>query len=198
MLLPQNVEAADKVMCHAEPSMNAWIESQLGGMENILFFVQKGKEGSRQIVPSSLAELNVSGIEYMYLSAFDKSFHAYLEARYRELKSCYTDKITILDCALDAGYEFKVEQISIEDNKLRLEYLKGLVARGRAMKSADWCGQKCEDVAEDQLVDIEDLKKRLSLSLANIDYFKKNLEDWLKTTNYDVVFSSPVESGKRQ
>ena len=66
------------------------------------------------------------------------------------------------------------------------------------MKSADWCGQKCEDVAEDQLVDIEDLKKRLSLSLANIDYFKKNLEDWLKTTNYDVVFSSPVESGKRQ
>ncbi|WP_371555706.1 EF-Tu/IF-2/RF-3 family GTPase [Fibrobacter sp. UWB12] len=197
VLLPQNVESADKVMCHAEPSLNAWIESQLGGMESILFFVQKGKEESREVIPCSLAELNISGIEYMYLSAFDKSFHAYLEARYREYKSCYTDDITILDSAIDAGYEYKGEQISIDDNKLRLESLKGLVARGRAMKSTDWCSPKCEDVAEDQLVDFDDLKQRLSLSLANIEYLKKNLEDWLRITKYDIVFSNAVESSKR-
>lgn len=197
VLLPQNAESVDKVMCHAEPALNAWIENQLGGMDSILFFVQKGKDEAGEIIPCSLAELKISGIEYMYLSAFDKSFHAYLESRFREFKSCGSEEISILDSALNAGYEYEDNQISLEDNKLRIEAIRGLVGRGRSMNTADWCNQVCEDKAEEKLIDIENLKNRLSLSLANLEYIKKDLEDWLKVTKYDAVFKNPVESDKK-
>lgn len=192
VLLPHVIETADKIMCQAEPALNAWIEDQLGGMENILFFVQKGEEPSSEIIPCSLAELNVSGIEYMYLSAFNKTFQVYLETRFRELKSDYTDKITILESAVDAGYECTGDQISLEDDKIRLESIRNLVARGRAMNTADWFSQKCDDEPESNLIDIDDLKNRLSISTANLEYIKKDAENWLKTTKFDTVFKNPV------
>lgn len=197
VLLPQSTKTSDKVLCRAEPALNAWIEDQLGGMENILFFVKKEKENAVQIVRCSLAELKISGIEYMYLSAFDKSFHVYLESRFRELKSCTSDKIFVLDSALDAGYECKSNEISLEDNALRIETLRSLVAHGRVMNTADWHNQMCEDKTEEELIDIDDLKNRVSYSCASLENIKNNLENWLTITKFKDVLKNPVDSNKK-
>ena len=194
VLLPQVIEPADKVLCKAEPALNAWIENQLGGMENIVFFVKMEKEDSSDVKICSLADLNVSGIEYMYLSAFDKSFHAYLESRYRESIPFCSDKITILDSSVDANTACPNGKISLEDNNLRIEAIRGLVGRGRAMNTADWNNQVCEDKSEEELIDIEDLKKRLSRSRANLEYLKNDLENWLTETKFDAVFNDPENS----
>ena len=194
VLLPQVVEPADKVLCKAEPALNAWIENQLGGMENIVFFVKVENEESSNIKICSLADLNVNGIEYMYLSAFDKSFHAYLESRYRESIPFCSDKITILDSSVDANVDCPNGKICLEDNNLRIEAIRGLVGRGRAMSTADWNNQVCEDKSEEELVDIDDLKKRLSLSFANLEYLRNDLENWLAETKYDAFFNDPENS----
>lgn len=196
VLLPQVIEPVDKVLCKAEPALNAWIENQLGGMENIVFFVKKENEKSCDIKICSLADLNVRGIEYMYLSAFDKSFHAYLESRYRESIPFCSDKITILDSSIDADIACPNGKISLEDNNLRIEAIRGLVGRGRAMNTADWDNQVCEDKTEEELIDIEDLKKRLSCSHANLEYLKNDLENWLTETKYDTFFNDPENSEK--
>ncbi|MBP5769546.1 MAG: hypothetical protein J6W51_10775 [Fibrobacter sp.] len=188
VLLPQTVECPDKVMCYAEPAMNAWIEEQFDSMENILIFIQRGEGETREIIPCSLKDLGVSGIEYLYLSAFDKTFHAYLEARFRTTpkfctsENCYTESITIFDSALEVGYEYSGKQISLEDNKLRLEAIRGLVGRARAMNTADWSRSDCEDLADEDLIDVENLKHRLALSFANLEYLKNDIEGWLECT----------------
>lgn len=194
VLLPQVIEPADKVLCKAEPALNAWIENQLGGMENIVFFVKKENEGSFETKICSLADLNICGIEYMYLSAFDKSFQAYLETCYRESVPFCSDKITILDSSVDANIACPKGKISLEDNNLRIEAIRGLVGRGRAMSTADWNNQVCEDKSEEELVDIDDLKKRLSLSFANLEYLRNDLENWLAETKYDAFFNDPENS----
>ena len=198
VLLPQSSNALNKVMCHAEPALNAWIENQLGGMENVLVFIEKFNDEKREIIPCSLKDLGISGIEYLYLSAFDKTFHAYLEARIRTTpKFCtsdgfYTENITILDSAIDAGYVYQGSQISLEDNKLTLEAIRGLVGRARAMNTADWCSSACQDIAEEELIDIDDLKNRLSLSRAKLEYLKNDLETWLDRTKGNVAIDDSL------
>lgn len=186
VLLPQGVENPDKVMCHAEPALNAWIENQFGGMENILVFIQRGEGESREIASCSLKDLGVSGIEYMYLSAFDKTFRAYLEARIHTMMNFgtsevrYSEKISVLGSPFEAGYTYEGEQICLDDNKLRVDAIRGLVGRGRAMNTADWCHQVCEDMDDEDLIDIENLKDRFSLAFANLEYLKKDIEDWFE------------------
>lgn len=192
VLLPRVLETSNKVMCDAEPALNAWIEGQFNGMENVLFFVKAEKNGKTEITPCSLAQVGVSGIEYVYLSTYDKTFHAYLEARYRKFKECYTDEITIQDNALDAGYRYSESEICLEDNKLRLAAIRSIISRGRSMNTADWDNSICEDKPESDLIDFNDLQKRYSITVANLENLKIRLGNWLEKTENDGVFEDSL------
>ena len=178
VLLPQTSGTPDKVMCLAEPALNAWIEQQFDGMNNILVFVRIGEDSAGEVMNCSLADLGVCGIEYVYLSAYEESFRAYLEIRFRKIHRFYTEKVTILDSAIDAGFRCSGKQVSLDDNRLRLETVRNLIARSRAMNAADWCDQECDGKTENDLIDLNDLESRFLMSKATLDCLKNAINDW--------------------
>ena len=196
VLLPQRLnKIPNKVMCNAEPALNEWIEQQLGGMENILFFIQKTEKGKSKTLTCSLADLDISGVEYVYLSAFDKTFRSYLEARaYTSSKKTFTDfiksssdEISFFESAAEAGCKCPDAKISLEDNKLRLESIRGLIARARSMSSSDWCHNLCEDKPDDSLIDLDDLKMRLSNAISQLGIIKGNVKKWLDDAPVEII-----------
>ena len=196
VLLPQRLnKIPNKVMCNAEPALNEWIEQQLGGMENILFFIQKTEKGKSKTLTCSLADLDISGVEYVYLSAFDKTFRSYLEARvYTSSKKTFTDfiksssdKNSFFESAAEAGCKCPDAKISLEDNKLRLESIRGLIARARSMSSSDWCHNLCEDKPDDSLIDLDDLKMRLSNAISQLGIIKGNVKKWLDDAPVEII-----------
>lgn len=196
VLLPHRLnQIPNKVMCNAEPALNEWIEQQFGGMENILFFIQKSENGKSKTLTCSLADLDISGVEYVYLSAFEKTFRSYLEARIcTSSKKKFTDFIksrseefSFFESAVDAGIKCPDAKISLEDNKLRLESIRGLIARARSMNSSDWCHNLCEDKPEDSLIDLDDLKIRLSNAISLLGIVKGNVKKWLDDAPVEII-----------
>lgn len=190
VLLPQTIKNPDKVMCHAEPALNAWIEQQLGDMDRILVFAQIDEGKSVKTIHCSLKELNVSGIEYMYLSAYGNSFFAYLEGCLRKCMPEYScaNKISILESAPET-YVYPEDKLSLEDDKLRIDAIRSLVARGHAMNAADWCDKVCDDKSEKDLIDVVDLRNRFSTSMAKLEILKGEIDGWLrKKTMFMKIF----------
>lgn len=191
VLLPKVIETSNKVMRFAEPALNSWIESQLGGMNNILFFIKVNDE---KPVPVSLADVNISGIEYLYLSSFEKSFHKYVETRWRINESHYGEDVEFIANADVAGYDCVGSQLSLGENKLRMDALRGIVARGRAMNARDWFGDICDDLTEENQYDLKEFSDRFDDTIVLFKSVVSAASKWIEKTEKNAAFDDECVS----
>lgn len=194
LLLPSVMEVSEKVMRLAEPALNSWVEQQLGGMENVVFFVKR-TSAPDNVVKVSLADLNINGLEYMYLSAFEGSFVKYLETRWRLFEKYYGDDVEICFSSTTNMCECKNAEMTLADNKLRIDSIRDLVAHGRALNVKDCLGCLCEDVSDEEYLDSNDVKNRFEIVKSTYVKLKFKIETWLAGAKTNVAMDdAKVES----
>ncbi|MCL2012387.1 MAG: hypothetical protein FWG75_06335 [Cystobacterineae bacterium] len=168
--LPECKTPPARPMCLAEPSLNAWLEELMGGLEKIYFYVEKeGEEKEALYTRCTLGELGVSPIEYLYFSSNDNLFLSYLETLFRLKNNGWTDKLTLhvnkvgLNDEEGGGVdetEDEAESFSLYENELRISRLRSLVLQGGAMKANDLTTLANSDAEDEMAVDMEELKAR--------------------------------------
>lgn len=158
-------------MCLAEPAVNRWLEELMEGMERIWFSVGRtDAAGVTTYSRCTLQELEVTPIEYLYLSSNGNVFHTYLEARWRLKNTCFADKVTVyasepglnnagdiydIDADRDAEGRF-----NLYENELRINRLRSVILQGRSMKANDWMSAANSDAEDERAVDASDLQRR--------------------------------------
>ena len=163
-------------MGKAEPGLHAWVASLIGDMENIWLDVAytaiPGEEP--QIWPETLASLDIQPLEYLYLSGNEHALHSLLEFRWRcrEEIAGGTVKIRTGNPAENVPGEATVHKdgfrFSIYEDSLRMDAIRSLLARSRAMTVSDWDPAIVSDAEIESCQDIEELRDRyLDLYSAN-------------------------------
>lgn len=163
-------------MGKAEPGLNAWVGSLIGDMDNIWLDVAytaiPGEEP--QIWPETLASLDIQPLEYLYLSGNEHALHSLLEFRWRcrEEIAGGTVKILTGNPAENAPGEASIHKdgfrFSLYEDSLRMDSLRSLLARSRAMTVSDWDPAIVSDADIEGCQDIGELRDRyLDLYSAN-------------------------------
>ncbi|SIN96335.1 hypothetical protein [Fibrobacter sp. UWB11] len=183
MILPQPKEPSEKEVEKtkafklADSGVDAWVESLIGGMDKICFFVKFADSSSREC---SLDDVGVSASEYLYLSAYPATFVNYLETRWcLKHKSEYSGKISILESAELAGISCPEGCLSLEEDSLRIQTIRNLLKNGHGMQSSDWNTCVQEDKADEDAVDKENLAKRCANLIAKAKKIASSMDDWI-------------------
>ena len=183
IVLPQNVLAPSKPFSLVEPGVDAWIESLVGGMDKICFFVKKTENDLTTIQPYSLKYVGVSASEYLYLSAFPATFINYLETRLRMKTGDRMGKISILESGDEASVSCSSNQLSLEEDSIRIQTIRNLLKKGHQMLPSDWVADIQEDKADEALIDRADLSKRGSVLLDKAKNHLSTMIHWLYRTS---------------
>lgn len=179
--LPSVYWTSDKPLSLAEPSVNHWVGENVGDMDDILFTVRtivhdvSGTDKVSDCV-CSLKEVGVTPIEYLYLSGFENTFQNYLEIKWRALNKSFENDVQILESCEGLGYG----KTDLRRNRLRLQKVKDIVLRSRALKPSDFLTQICEDVKDESLVNIDELSGRYNALVSNLDYLMRDMLAWTK------------------
>lgn len=163
------VEARGKgAMGKAEPGLNAWVGSLIDGMDKIWFHVAytavPGEEP--RIWPETLASLDVQPLEYLYLSGNEHAFLALLEYRWRSREGILNGTVTIRTGHPDENAPGEVSfhqdgfRFSLYEDSLRIDALRALLARSRAMTVSDWDPAIVSDADIESCQDVEELRDR--------------------------------------
>lgn len=202
LMLPQNSSDLSKPFIFAEPGVDAWVESLIGGMDKICFFVKRFENEQNIVEPFSLKFLNVSASEYLYLSAYPATFINYLETRWRLKTGNYTGKIAIMESCSDATQSCSTNQISLEDDSFRIQTIRNLLKKSHAMLPSDWISDIQSDKIDETFIDMGDLAKR---GVSLLDYAKNLLAimtQWLYQTSVidsisgELVFNGGFDDDK--
>ena len=185
LMLPVVDECPQKAFVIADSSINAWIESVIGDMDKLRFFVRiKNSEGIITTHRCSLKELNVSGSEYLYLSSYEGTFKNYLETKWRLLRSNFSDEIEILDKSDDDKLIPEDDELSFEEDKVRLKTLKSIVLHGREMRASDLQSALWDGAEEEEFTDTDELyKQRYELLASNTNRLLLDVDDWIRSAN---------------
>lgn len=187
MILPQQKEPSEKEIKKikafklVEPSLDAWIESLVGGMEKIVFFVKFGKDTLKEC---SLGEIGVSASEYLYLSAYPSTFVNYLKAQWcLKNKSMYSGEVFILESADDAEIPCSAGCLSLEEDSIRIQTIRSLLKKSRGMLPSDWNTDVQENKDDEDSIDKEDLAKRVSNLVAKANVLLNSLDKWIASNS---------------
>ena len=155
-------------MGQAEPSLNAWLLEQIGGMDKILFDVTWQADADSQALTSqeSLASLGVEPLEYLYLSGNSHALKTLLEYRWRCRESSFRGIVKILtgDPSENGPFEVSVHRdapyFSLYEDSMRIDTLRSLLSHSRPMTVSDWNSQIVSDIDLENSVDKGDLQSR--------------------------------------
>ncbi len=179
VMLPENVSSSGKPFSLAEPCVDAWIESLVGGMDKICFFVKKEEKNETFIEPFSLKYVNVSASEYLYLSAYPSTFINYLETRWRLKTGDYASRITIMESGEDATISCSSSQMSLEDDSFRIQTIRNLLKKSHGMLPSDWISDIQSDKDDEALMDKNELAKRCAVLLDKAKTLQSVMTHWL-------------------
>ena len=197
VMLPLNVTASSKSLGLIEPGVDAWIESLVGGMDKICFFVKRTENEQTIIEPYSLKYVNVSASDYLYLSAYPATFINYLETRWRLKTGNYTSEITIIESGDDATISCSSNQLSLEDDSFRIQTIRNLLKKSHGMLPSDWITDIQSDKANEDLIDKNDLSKRCVALLDKAKNLLSTMIHWLyQTSIVDNVSGKLVFNGE--
>lgn len=176
----------------ADPSVNAWVESVVGDMDKIKFFVKKlSDKDINEVETCSLAQLGISGSEYIYLSSYEGVFKNYLKTKWHLLNPEFIEEIEILeepedDCVLEEG------ELCLEEDRIRLKELRGIVLHSREMRAPDIQSSLWEGADETAYTDMKELKFRYDNLLLREGVLHSKISKWCKKAEkldlYDDAF----------
>jgi hypothetical protein len=184
MILPQFEQPSNekeilktKALRLAEPGVDSWVESLVGGMDKICFFV---KSADGVVEECTLEKAGVSASEYLYLSSYPATFMNYLETRLcLNAENAYTGKITILESADEAGVSCSEGHLSLEEDALRIQTIRSLLKNGHGMLSSDWNTDVQEDKDDEDSVDKVDLASRCANLIVKAKKLLNDLNKWI-------------------
>lgn len=185
LMLPIVKEHPQKAFAIADSSINAWIESVIGDMDKLRFFVRiKNSEGTITTSPCSLKDLDISGSEYLYLSSYEGTFKNYLETKWRLLRSNFCDEIEILDKPDNDKLIPEDDELNFEEDKVRLKTLKSIVLHSREMRASDLQSALWEGAEEEEFTDIDELyEQRYELLASHTSRLLLDIDDWIRSAN---------------
>lgn len=179
--LPFVETLSNKPLCSASPSINAWIEQQIGDLDKIVFLVKKeSPSGYSDTYICSLKSIGITGIEYVYLSSYAGTFKNYLEIKVRLLMENYRDKITIDFDTNNSLLDISSDNIDLYKDQVRISKIRSVILNSRAMTPSDWQSSILESDCEEVLLDKQDLIDRYDSVLAKNNDIYDGLKKWLE------------------
>lgn len=170
--LPQSNETPTKPMAIAEPAVNLWIQQLIGSMSNILFWIKENDKTSA----CSLEEIEITPIEYLYLSANDQILLSYLETRWRLKNNDFTNEITLYLSNPETETENEETTFSVYEDEVRMSRLRYLIQYGHAMAANDFETQIESDENDEQAIDVEELVLRYGNLLTHLTTLKDEMK----------------------
>lgn len=191
IMLPEVDETPKKAFNIAEPSINAWIESVIGDMDRLKFFVKEMDSAeSFTTHVCSLKDLDISGSEYLYLSLYEGSFKNYLETKWRLKYPRVSGDIEILEDNVDGKWIPEEGELTLAEDKVRLNALRSIVLHSREMRASDLQSALWEGADEEEFTDIDELKRYrydpLIVCLGNIH---SNIDNWIRKSTKKDLYS---------
>lgn len=173
LVLPQSKsEISSKPLSMADPAIDGWIDSILGGTANIYFTINGGA--------CTLADLNISAAEYLYLSANPQAFNKYLEICWRIKNNKFNSKpIEITESPVDLDVQDMGSRLSLEEDTLRIETLRKIIKAGRSLKPSDLLNPDENNITDEDYIDSNDLEKRFNTIAQKAKDLHKELKKWL-------------------
>ncbi|MCQ2148474.1 MAG: hypothetical protein MJZ16_13320, partial [Bacteroidales bacterium] len=163
-----NVDESRSILVKADPSVNAWLNAQIGSMDCIFFYVDYcNKNGERNFFRATLQEIGIKPVEYLQMTKNSNIREIILELMWRQARSKYDGTVRILTGDPE---ELKVGEILPENNYLLAmslyefdlvaESLSGILSRSRELRASDIFPNYLNDSNEEDFMDIEELKSR--------------------------------------
>lgn len=181
MILPQfkvpsgkEVEKA-KAFKLVDAGVDAWVESLVGGMDKICFFV-KSADGKLQ--ECTLENVGVSASDYLYLSAYPATFTNYLATRWC-LINHFIGEISVLESAGEAGASCSEGHLSLEEDALRIQTIRNLLKNSHGMRPSDWISDIQEDKDDEDSIDRGDLNSRCAALVEKAQKLRDALNAWV-------------------
>ena len=202
LALPRAGKVTNKsILTAAEPSVNTWLAQQMGFMKNIIFYVDHALGEQRNFYESNLQEVGLTPIEYLYLSAFPKVLERMLELGWRKKdwgnRKGGTVRILTGDPAeLEPGEHLPdlskwPAKILLYEFSLLADDLAALLARSRAMRSGDIIPSVVGESAEEELMNVEELKARYLTVRDQLFQIQGKLDRFVEL--HDDILSHPLE-----
>ena len=197
LALPRKGKAsAQSILATAEPSVNAWLATQMGPFENVVFFVNYTDGEQRTFHTSNLREVGMQPLEYLHLSAYPKLLERMLELGWRKLDWSGRKHGTVRILTGDPA-ELEEGEILPEDNSVHLyefsllaDDLAMLLARARSMRAGDIIPSVVGDSAEEEQMDTAELKGRYQAVFDALAKIHGQLDDFLQAPDRSI--SNPL------
>ncbi len=188
--LPDPKSTADKPLSVASPSLNGWVESQVGDMDKIIFAVEYVSDGGvEDTYILSLGTLGITAFEYVYLSSYIDSFKKYVELKARLVLKIYDGKLTVNFKTDDYDIKNYSELIDVHNDQLRSSKIRTLLAKSRAMTPSDWQCNIEESDYERIMLDMQDLSDRYDSLLSKNNDIYDGLKTWIDNAKKQNVLS---------
>lgn len=194
LALPRHGKAsAQSILATAEPSVNAWLATQMGPFENVVFFVDYTDGERRTFHMSNLREVGMQPLEYLHLSAYPKLLERMLELGWRKLDWNGRKHGTVRILTGDPA-ELEEGEILPEDNSVRLyefsllaDDLAMLLARARSMRAGDIIPSVVGDSAEEEQMNTTELKGRYQTVFDALAKIHVQLEGFLNAPGHSIA-----------
>lgn len=189
----EDEENTNNLINLADPSINAWVESVVGDMDKIKVLIKKDSgQGNGEVEACSLAQLGISGAEYIYLSSFEGAFKNYLKTKWHLLNPGFVGEIEVVEESENANWAPEDGELSLEEDQLRLKVLREIVLHSREMRAPDIQSTLWEGADEVDYTDISELKLRYENLLLREDELRLKISKWRrkaeKSSLYDDAF----------
>ncbi|WP_407451525.1 hypothetical protein [Fibrobacter sp.] len=191
VMLPEVDETPQKAFDIADPAINAWIESVIGGMDKLKFFV-KEKNSSETITTRvySLKDLDISGSEYLYLSSYEGTFKNYLETKWLLKYPRAFGYVEILEEDEDGGWIPEDGELSLAEDKVRLNTLRSIVLHSREMRASDLQSALWEGADESEFTNMDELKRyRYEPLVVYLGNLHTNIDNWIRKSAKKEIYS---------
>ena len=205
LALPRKgTESAQSILAAAEPSVNAWLSTQMGPLENLVFYVDHIENEQQSFYESNLREIGMEPLEYLHLSAYPKVLERMLELGWRKLnwktRKGGTVRVLTGDPAeLEVGEQLPGQpdgsaKICLYEFSLLADNLASLIARARSMRAGDIIPSVVGDSAEEEQMNVKELRNRFRTVYDAMKQVQVKLESFL--TSPDRVLSRPMDDAQ--
>ncbi len=184
-------------MGKAEPGLDAWLKSLTDGMDHISLDVAYSTEpgGEPRIWPETLASLDIHPLEYLYLSGNENAFRTLLEYRWRCREGIMDGIVKILtgnpeeNAAGEVPYHQEGFRFSLYEDSLRIDSLRALLARSRAMTVSDWDPAIVSDAEIERCQDVGELRDRFLDLYASCNNLHRDMAEFFRSYNPEAGLS---------
>lgn len=166
--------AAVNVMGNTEPTLSNWLDSLLGQMNNIFFYVSLNGGG---YTTCSLADAGVEPLEYLHLYSNPEQLARYLELCLR-VRNIRWDGNMKVELGNPAG-ETNASTINVYENAWRMDQIKGLLKYARPLTASELGAKVCRNAEDEAFIDLEDLARRYNYALNKVKILSGDINSFL-------------------